>query len=424
MAICSSPSSARPRWPARIGLVTDYFPPGRFGGVGEIAAALRGAYQRLGIQVSVVTTGRRADGEEGVVRVPAGPGALGGTSFFLPLLLGKVDLIHIHQASVPGLYLAKALLGPRLPPIITTFQCSSREEMRQVRSRTTVRGLRVGPRPREYIYKYLTGPLHCIADRMAMRLSDGVTAVSRSCLADCRRAGASPPWGLWRIPNGVDTRRFRPASGGGEVRRRLGIGKGLLLLYVGTLRMRKGIHDLFPALREIHRTRPDARLLVVGGGRGYEASLGSLARRLGVQDRFILVPPVENESLRPFYDAADAVIIPSLFEGLPLVLLEAMAQARPIVASKVDGIGDVLEDGVTGYLVPPADPGAIARRVEGIARDPVAAAAIGREARRRVEALYSWDAIALRYLEIFPRPRGRAPVPPERPTGPDPEAKR
>lgn len=373
------------------------------GGVGEIAASLRDAYRRIGIEVRVVTTGRSAGGEEGVVRLGGGPGVLGSVSAFLPFILGRVDLLHVHHASVPGLYLAKALLGRRMPPVVTTFQCSSREEMRQVRARTAGPGFRVRPNAREYLYKYVTGPLHCLADRLAMRTSDAVTAVCETCLEDCRRSGGVPPGGLWKVPNGVDTDRFRPGAGGEEVRRRFGLGEAFLLLYAGAFRMRKGVHDLFPALREIAGSRPDCRLLLVGGGRGYEGPLREMARGLGVADRVVLVPPVENPDLPSFYDAADVVVIPSLFEGLPLVLLEAMAMARPIVATRVDGIREVVRDGVTGVLVPPGDPSAIARGVEVIACDRAGALRMGRAARRCVEDHYSWDRIARRYIEIFAR---------------------
>ena len=383
--------------------MTDYLPPAKVGGVGGVVAALRDAYRRMGVKVIVVTTGKQAREEDGVVRIGSGPVALGGASLVLPLFLRRVDLLHVHQASAPGVYLARALLGSRLPPVVTTFHASSREEMRQVRGRRVCGGVTVRPNAREYLYRYLSGPLHRAADQMAARLSDAVTAVSESCLSDCRRIGGGPRWGFWRIPNGVDAGRFRPGAGGDRVRERLGLKDHLVLLYVGTFRLRKGIHDLLVVLREVARARPDVRLLIVGGGRGYEGPLLSLARRLDVQDRVILAGPMENESLPPFYDAADAVLIPSLFEGLPLVLLEAMASARPVVATRVGGIPEVVEDGVTGTLVPPGDPMAMARAVQSVASDPKGASRMGGEARKRVEALYSWDVIARRYLDLFER---------------------
>ncbi|MCZ6602194.1 MAG: glycosyltransferase family 4 protein [Planctomycetota bacterium] len=380
--------------------MTDTYPPDRIGGVGEVVASLRDAYRRKGHEVTVYTTGTAADREEGIVRLGASPALFGGASLLLPLRFRSLDLLHIHQASAPGIYLARAALGNRRPLLITTFHASSREEAWQVRGRILPDGIRVRPVLREYLYKYFTGPLHALADRIAVRLSDAITAVSRPGLRECERMGGDPPAGFRWIPNGVDSNRFRP-GGGKAVRERLGLNGAPILLFVGAFRMRKGLHDLLAALREIRRTRSDVRLLVVGSGRGYEKPLLEFSRRLGVEDRIVLSGHVRNCDLPPYYDAADAVLIPSLFEGLPLVLLEAMATARPVVATRVGGIPGVVEDRVTGHLVEPGDPIAMARRVEEIVGDPKRAARLGEEARRRVKSLYSWERVADRYLAIL-----------------------
>ena len=145
------------------------------------------------------------------------------------------------------------------------------------------------------------------------------------------------------------------------------------------------------------------RSALVGGGRGYERGLRRMARSLGVAEAITFAGPREHDELPPFYDAADAVALPSLFEGLPLVLLEAMAAARPVVATAVGGIPDLVEDGRTGRLVAPGDPAALAAALAGVAADPEAARRLGAAARERVVEGNSWEAIARRYLHVIGR---------------------
>jgi glycosyltransferase involved in cell wall biosynthesis len=351
----------------RIGLVADYFPPGRLGGVGEVAASLRDAYEALGAEVTLIRPG-----------VP-GRGAR------------RMDILHVHQALAPWVYLLRALPGRR-PVVITTIHASSREEMRQVRPRRIGGGRWIRPRPSEYLYRFVTGPIHRLVDGMAIRLSDAVTAVSGED-------------GWERVPNGVDAARFRPGAGGEDLRRRLGLGPGPVVLYAGTFRLRKGLHHLMVAFERIIRDSPRARLLVVGGGRGYEPSLRSLARDLRIDRHLVMAGIVENRDLPPYYDAADCVAIPSLFEGMPMVVLEAMASARPVVASRVGGIPEVIQDGVTGRLVPPGDPDTLARCIGGVLSDTEGSRRMGQRARKRVRDLHSWDRIARQYLAIAERIR-------------------
>jgi glycosyltransferase involved in cell wall biosynthesis len=327
-----------------------------------VAVALRDAYEALGAEVTLIPSG-----------VPRR-----GTM--------QMDLLHVHQALAPWVYLARALPGED-PVLITTLHASSREEIHQVRPRPIGGGRRVSPRPPEYLYRFVTGPLRRIIDAMAVHCSDAVTSVSGR---DGHR----------HVPNGVDADRFCPGSGGEDLRERMGLGADPVILYVGTFRVRKGIHHLMVAFERILRDFPRARLLIVGGGRGYEPSLRSLGRDLGLQHNLILAGPVENRDLPPYYDAADCVAVPSLFEGMPLVVLEAMASARPVVASRVGGIPDVIEDGVTGHLVPPGDTDALARSILGVLSDPEGAHRMGELAREHVRDRHGWDRIAREYLAI------------------------
>jgi glycosyltransferase involved in cell wall biosynthesis len=153
------------------------------------------------------------------------------------------------------------------------------------------------------------------------------------------------------------------------------------VLFAGRLSPEKGIEELVAATRGMN-------LVVAGDG-----PLRSL-----VPSALGFVPHAELERL---YARAAVVVLPSHREGLPLCVLEAMAHGRPVVASAVGGIPELVEDGVTGLLVPPGDVAALRAAVERLLADPVLRRRLGREARRRVSALCSRDSIADATLETY-----------------------
>ncbi|MEQ1834564.1 MAG: glycosyltransferase, partial [Candidatus Eisenbacteria bacterium] len=111
--------------------------------------------------------------------------------------------------------------------------------------------------------------------------------------------------------------------------------------------------------------------------------------------------------------AADAVLMPSRWEGLPLVLLEAMARARPVVAAAVGGVSDVLQDGVTGTLVPPNDIGALAEALTELQRKSDRAWRMGRVASELIQERYTWHAVAEDFEAVYDEVMGLATVTPE-----------
>jgi glycosyltransferase involved in cell wall biosynthesis len=182
------------------------------------------------------------------------------------------------------------------------------------------------------------------------------------------------------------------------------------VLFVGRLTPHKGIDVLIRALP------PGARLTVVGTGghdpeppeRDYPRLLGSLAEGRDVE----FVGPVDDEELADRYRRAAVVVVPSVertwygreiavSELLGLVAIEAMASGAPVAASRIGGIPEVVEDGVTGYLVPPGDVEALRGRLEDILSDREAASRIGESGRARALAELTWDRCAARCLEAY-----------------------
>ncbi|MEO7068161.1 MAG: glycosyltransferase family 4 protein [Rhodanobacter sp.] len=188
--------------------------------------------------------------------------------------------------------------------------------------------------------------------RSALRGAGAVLAVSRA-LADTAVAIGADADRVHVIYNGVDSERFAP-SPRKDARARLQLAaEAPLLLYVGNLKSSKGCVDLLESFPALLAVRPQARLIYVGAGPCRPELLGRAAA-LGCAERVSLMGAVPHTELRDWFCAADLVCLPSHNEGVPNVVLEAMACGIPVVASYVGGIPEVVPE-YAGILVPPHD---------------------------------------------------------------------
>ncbi|MBI3320806.1 MAG: glycosyltransferase family 4 protein [Candidatus Omnitrophica bacterium] len=201
--------------------------------------------------------------------------------------------------------------------------------------------------------------------RSALRRSRRVVAVSEAMKAAVVRLGVREQQ-VTVIPNGVDPERFRPMDQA-ACRARLGLSQGeRIILFIGHLVPVKGIADLVEAFRacQAKASVHPCSLLLVGDGALREA----IRRRitiLGLRDRVRLIGPRPHEEIPLWLNAADVLCLPSLHEGCPNVVIEALACGRPVVATAVGGVPELLSDSARGILVPPRDPAALA---DGLAR--------------------------------------------------------
>ncbi|WP_433937498.1 glycosyltransferase [Sorangium cellulosum] len=172
------------------------------------------------------------------------------------------------------------------------------------------------------------------------------------------------------IHNGIDGTRFTRAlnSGArGRIRAELGIGEQDFVFGCAVVHIeQKGLRYLIEAAPEVLRRAPEARFVVAGDG-ALRAELQQRAQAAGLGDRMIF--PGYRSDVPELVSAFDAYVLPSLWEGLPLALLEALALGKPIVASRVGGVPEIVEHGVDGFLVPSKDPGALAEHLARVARD-------------------------------------------------------
>ena len=209
---------------------------------------------------------------------------------------------------------------------------------------------------------------------------------------------------------GIDPARFRPTEASQrraqELRRRFG--PGPLALFVGRLRYYKGVDVLVQALA---RT-PEVRGLIVGAG-PMEAQIRGLVRQLGLAERVHFAGHVADEDLPAFYQAGDLFVLPSVHrsESLGIVLLEAMASGLPVVSTELGtGTSYVNQDGITGLVVPPGDPDALAQAIQRLARHPRQRVAFGEAARRRIQEAFSLTQMLDQTERVYQEVLGESPA--------------
>jgi phosphatidylinositol alpha-1,6-mannosyltransferase len=185
-------------------------------------------------------------------------------------------------------------------------------------------------------------------------------------------------------------------------------GRGPLLLTVARLVARKGIDTVLTALPEIAARHPNVRYAIAGEGLDRDR-LEALIRQLALTERVEWLGYVNHDALAPLYASADLFVLPSRsiselgdIEGFGLVLLEAQACGTPVVAARSGGMPDALEDGVTGVLVPPSDPAALAHAIDELLSDEPKRARMS-QAARALAATRTWQATARAFLAALDR---------------------
>jgi glycosyltransferase involved in cell wall biosynthesis len=216
----------------------------------------------------------------------------------------------------------------------------------------------------------------------ALEHADAVTAVTRDLqrkvLALVNRQG------VVHVPNSVDAELFHPSTPHAALRDKLGLDQeGYVLGFVGEARAKKGLALLLKAFAKV-ATKVDAHLLLIGGLRPKDEEIYQLFRRRNPQLSLHLVPYVPQSELVDYYNLMDLVLMPSLRDGLPNALLEAMACERTVVASDVGGLSDVIEDGRNGLLVPPRDKQALVEQILSALADADQRRVLGQAARATI----------------------------------------
>ena len=382
----------------RVAVLTREFPPYVYGGAGVHVDFLVKELRRSTDQVTVEVhaTGEPRDGAatyaEDDPRMPGANPALRIMSADLAMAaaLGGLDVVHSHTwyANLAG-HVASLLYG--VPHVVTAH---SLEPLRPWKAEQLGGGYR----------------LSSWVEKTAFESAAAVIAVSRGMRSDI--LGCYPavdPERVHVVHNGVDTGFYRPVDDT-DVLDRLGIDPDRpSVAFVGRITRQKGVPHL---LRAALRIDPTIQLVLLAGAADtaeLAAETDELVDRLRSERTGVVLVSemLPREDVRQVLSNATVFCCPSVYEPLGIVNLEAMACSTAVVASAVGGIPEVVDDGVTGLLVPydSADPRAfeagLATAIDELAGDPARAAAMGHAGRSRAVAEFAWDAVAARTVEVY-----------------------
>lgn len=245
-------------------------------------------------------------------------------------------------------------------------------------------------------------------ERHVMQVSDCVIAECPQDHEDMVRLYHADARRISMVPCGVDVEAFRPMD---RQRARAALGLSpdeFVVLQLGRMVPRKGVDNVIRALAALDRKVP-ARLLVVGGDHASPdesltpeiGRLRRLARCLGVHAKVTFTGQRGRDVLPLYYAAANAFVTTPWYEPFGITPLEAMACGRPVIGSAVGGIQYTVVDGVTGYLVPPRDPQALAQKLAYLHANPSLADAMGRAGRIHVRRSFTWDQVVHELERIY-----------------------
>jgi glycosyltransferase involved in cell wall biosynthesis len=229
--------------------------------------------------------------------------------------------------------------------------------------------------------------------RLALRPFQTIIAPSTELLTVAQQFGVSADKSVF-ISNAVDSNKFSPDVACGTVRTRFNVpSDSTLILCPRRLVPKNGVQFLIESVAFIRARLKKLSVLIVGDG-PERAKLEERVRELDLQDSVIFAGNQNNDDLPAFYADADIVAIPSLMEATSIAGLEAMASACAVVATNVGGLPEIIDDGVTGLLVPPRDPKALSAAIMRLIENSDLRQQLGQAARARVEREFTWNHVA------------------------------
>lgn len=373
--------------PKSVLISSTYFPPQ----VGGISSMMGSIAEALGPRRVCCLTGVRAASNESR---PA------SRTYRRPLAFSGPK--HVRAIGW-GTALTEILLRerPRAVQLATVYECSLGLWMRR----------RLGMP--FLIYAHGNEMLHVLRgpetsrQKHALRSAGRVVCVSRYTAALARRAGVDESR-IEVIHPGCDVQHFRPVPATREMRERLlGETAGPVILSVGNLVPRKGHDMVIRAMPVLLGSVPQLTYLIVGDG-PCRTDLGELAAALGVREQVRFAGAIPWATLPEMYALGDVFVMPSRedleacdVEGFGLVYLEANACGLPVVGGRSGGIPDAVEHGVTGLLVDPTDPEALAGAILRLVEDPELARRLGHQGLRRARAEFQWSEVADRVQRVI-----------------------
>jgi glycosyltransferase involved in cell wall biosynthesis len=296
----------------------------------------------------------------------------------------RYDVIHDNQSLGYGLLLIKTLQIPVVATIHHPLPIDTRADLAQETS--------IWKKLRQLL---LYPPL--MQGIVARRL-DRIVTDSQSSSIEVSREFRIPQNRIRMVYPGIDTNLFRNVDGSGV---ELEKGLGRIIMVGRTSDRKKGILFLLQALRLLKKDNVALKLTVVDEIERNDTYALDLVKEYGIEDMVDFTGRVTTEQLVRQYSASQIAITPSVYEGFGLPAAEAMACEVPVVATKAGALPEVVEDGISGILVPSQDPQALSNIIKRLLKDESLRRRMGTEGRRRVTQCFSWEQTARQIIDVY-----------------------
>ncbi len=383
------------------------YPPFVVGGLGRHVEALARELVAAGHHVQVVTRGEKEEIVDEIVdgvhvrRAAADPLAIDFTTESL-LAWSQANEHSLVRAAMP-------LVRARPPDVVHAHDWLVAQSSITLAAITgaplvaTVHATEAG-RHHGWLPKPLNLAIHSV-ERWLVRSADAVITCSTAMHEDVTRLFEVGAASVEVIPNGVDLARWQVHPDQRAKARARHSDGGPLLACAGRLVHEKGMQTLLDAVRPLRRHHPGLRVVIAGTG-GYEQELHERARRLRIARAVDWLGFTMDEDVAALFAAADAVVVPSLYEPFGIVALEAVAASTPLVVAMTGGLRDLTDAGIAAASFTPGDVGALVEAVNAVLDDPVAARRQTTRATRLVRRDYGWPSVAAGTAAVYRRVAG------------------
>lgn len=297
-------------------------------------------------------------------------------SFFVNFIFKKneyqFDMVHVHSPLAPFI---KTTL-----PIILTVHTTSFMEAKMIEE------LNFHSLIFKKFAKYISYPI----ENSLVKRANLITVVAESVKNELNEYEIGGKQVL-NFGNGVNEKEFCPPAFKNDME---------YILFVGRLSYRKGLFDLFEASKLVLNRYPNFKFYIVGKG-FFKRYLDKNIARSDLADHFILKGYIGKKELIYLYQNATIFVLPSHYEGLPTVILEAMACGLPIVATNISGNVEIIKNNINGLLIDPKNPRQMYDAISKLLEDKKIRMELGKKARITIEEKYTWDIISSKFLKIF-----------------------
>ena len=237
-------------------------------------------------------------------------------------------------------------------------------------------------------------------ERETVKHADLIVTISKYSFEKMQKYYNVDPSKVRIVPNGVDIEKYKSVENQAAVKRQFGLKESAVVLFVGSLIPRKGLMFLVKAAKQVVKTYPDTQFVIVGEG-PLKAQLISSVVAAKLMDNFTFKSGLTEEELSALYGCSDVFVLPSIQEGQGIVLLEASASEKSVVAFDIGGVNEAVINGETGLLVNRGNSEELAEALLKLLGDSNLRQTLGLAGRRLVREKFTWDICAQKMLKVY-----------------------